>query len=130
LLRLNSTKAELVLWRRLRDRQLGGFKFVRQEPLSRYYVDFLCRDRKLIVEVDGSQHADNTSDVKRDADLEALGYRVVRVWNNEVLGNIDGVLQMLLTELLRRPPHPPTLRAGPSLSPQAGSVAHESRFFG
>jgi very-short-patch-repair endonuclease len=88
-----------VLRRQLRDRQLGGFKFVRQEPIGRYYVDFVCRERLLIVEVDGGQHADSPSDRERDARLGALGYRVIRVWNNDVLANIEGVLQMLKSEL-------------------------------
>jgi very-short-patch-repair endonuclease len=98
-LRRTSTQAELVLRRQLRDRQLGGFKFVRQEPIGRYYVDFVCRERLLIVEVDGGQHADSPSDRERDARLGALGYRVIRVWNNDVLANIEGVLQMLKSEL-------------------------------
>src|SRR3954454_7363945 len=84
-LRRSSTRAELLLWRRLRDRQLCSCKFVRQEPIGPYYVDFVCREPRLIVEVDGGQHADNPADRKRDAFLSALGYRVVRVWNNEVL---------------------------------------------
>lgn len=96
---VNSTKAELLVWRHLRNRQLGGFKFVRQEPIGHYYADFLCRERRVIVEVDGGQHADSESDRKRDADLGALGYRVIRIWNNEALQNIDGVLQTLLSEL-------------------------------
>jgi very-short-patch-repair endonuclease len=98
-LRRNSTQAELVLWRQLRDRQLGGFKFVRQEPIGAYYVDILCRELHLIVEVDGGQHADSPSDRERDARLGALGYRVIRVWNNGVLANIEGVLQMLRSEI-------------------------------
>ena len=98
-LRLNSTRAEWEVWRHLRNRQLGGFKFVRQEPIGRYYVDFLCRDRRLIVEIDGGQHSDTEADRKRDAELAARGYRVIRFWNNDVLGNIEGVMQVLLTEL-------------------------------
>src|SRR6266571_3253212 len=92
-LRQRSTRAELALWLALRDRRLGGFKFARQQPIGPYFPDFVCRERRLIVEVDGGQHADNSADQVRDAYLRALGYRVVRVWNNEVLGNLDGVLQ-------------------------------------
>src|SRR5260370_26835634 len=98
-LRRNSTDAERKLWSRLRDRQLGGFKFVRQEPVGPYYVDFICREKKLIIEVDGGQHADSAGDRRRDAELRTLGYRTVRVWNNDVLLNIDGVLEMLLSEV-------------------------------
>jgi len=98
-LRVNSTKAELLVWRHLRNRQLGGFKFVRQEPIGRYYVDFVCREQHVIIEVDGGQHADSKADQRREADLNKLGYRVIRVWNNEVLGNIEGVMHTLLSEL-------------------------------
>jgi very-short-patch-repair endonuclease len=100
-LRVNATKAELLVWRYLRDRQLGGFKFVRQEPIGRYYVDFVCRERQVIIEIDGGQHAGSESDRQRDAELGSLGYRVIRLWNNDVLGNIEGAMQMLLAELLK-----------------------------
>ncbi len=102
-----------MLWTRIRGRQLGGFKFVRQEPIGRYYVDFVCRDRHLIVELDGGQHSESTQDRQRDTELCALGYRVIRIWNNDVVDNLDGVLQMLLSELEKLP-------LTPSLSPQAG----------
>jgi very-short-patch-repair endonuclease len=65
-LRRSLTKQEFLLWRRLRNRQLEGFKFVRQEPVGPYYADFACRERQLIVEVDGSQHLESTKDVRRD----------------------------------------------------------------
>ena len=109
-LRRRSTRAELVLWRHLRDRQLDGFKFVRQEPIGPYFADFVCRDLHLVVEVDGGQHADSATDAKRDATMRDLGYRIIRVWNNEVLGNINGVLQMLKSEL-EQAPHPVPLPA-------------------
>jgi very-short-patch-repair endonuclease len=104
-LRQRGTRAEWVLWLALRDRRFGGFKFARQQPIGPYYVDFVCREQRLIVEVDGGQHSDNLADRDRDADLAALGYRVVRVWNNDVLGNIEGVLQFLQSEL-EQAPHP------------------------
>jgi very-short-patch-repair endonuclease len=106
------TRAEFALWTRIRARQLGGFKFVRQQPIGRYYADFVCRERRLIVELDGGQHLDSPTDRQRDSELSALGYRVVRFWNNDVLENPDGVLQRILSELER----PLT----PSLSPLAG----------
>jgi very-short-patch-repair endonuclease len=109
-LRRRSTRAELLLWRHLRDRQLNGFKFVRQEPIGPYVADFVCRDLHLVVEIDGSQHADSTADRKRDAMLRKLGYRTIRVWNSDVLGNIDGVLQTLKSEL-ETAPHPVPLPA-------------------
>jgi very-short-patch-repair endonuclease len=100
-LRSALTPAEAALRRRVRSRQLGGFKFVRQEPIGRYYVDFVCRERRLIVELDGGQHAGRVTDKQRDSDLSALGYRIIRIWNNDVIENIDGVLQSLLSELRR-----------------------------
>ena len=101
------------MWTRLRGRQLGGFKFVRQEPIDRYYVDFVCRERRLIIELDGGQHSERAEDGQRDRKLRAFGYRVMRIWNNDVIENLDGVLHMLLCELAKQP-------LTPSLSPQAG----------
>lgn len=98
-LRRNSTDAETRLWLKLRDRRLSGFKFSRQYPVGPYVADFVCRERKLIVEVDGGQHADNVRDRIRDDNLSAEGYRVLRVWNTDVLSNMDGVLSAILTEL-------------------------------
>jgi very-short-patch-repair endonuclease len=89
-LRRALTPAEFALWERLRDRQLGGFKFVRQEPINRYYVDFVCRERRLIIELDGGQHSERREDKRRDSTLCALGYRVIRIWNNDVIENLEG----------------------------------------
>ncbi|MGO9768211.1 MAG: endonuclease domain-containing protein [Roseiarcus sp.] len=77
-LRQNSTVAERKLWRYLRSRSLGGFKFVRREPIGPYIVDFVCREKRLIVEVDGGQHADNRRDAVRDQWLVDHRYRVLR----------------------------------------------------
>jgi very-short-patch-repair endonuclease len=109
-LRRRSTRAEWVLSLALRDRRLSGLKFMRQQPLGPYHVDFVCREQRLIIEVDGGQHADSASDRRRDAYLNLLGYRVVRVWNNDVIGNLEGVLQMLSAEL-KIAPHPVPLPA-------------------
>ena len=109
-LRRSSTRAELMLWRQLRARQLGGFKFVRQEPVGPYYPDFVCRERHLIVEVDGGQHAESAADRERDALLIGLGYQIIRIWNNQIFENIEGVLQMLRSEL-ETAPHPVPLPA-------------------
>jgi very-short-patch-repair endonuclease len=97
-LRRATTPADAKLWSKLRNRQLGGLKFTRQEPIGSYYADFVCRERRLIVEVDGGQHADRPADQQRDGALTALGYRVIRFWNNDVIENIEGVLQSLLSE--------------------------------
>jgi very-short-patch-repair endonuclease len=100
-LRRALTPAETRLWASLRNRQLGGFKFTRQEPIGRYYADFACREQRLIVELDGGQHQGSAADRQRDSDLDALGSRVLRIWNNDVIENIDGVLETLLSELRR-----------------------------
>ena len=92
-LRRALTPAEFALWARIRGRQLGGFKFVLQEPIGRYYVEFVCRERRLVVELDGGQHSERPEDRQRDSELCALGYRVIRIWNNEVIENLDEVLR-------------------------------------
>lgn len=98
-LRRNDTDAERLIWFSVRDRRLSGFKFVRQEAIGRYIVDFVCRDQKLIIEIDGGQHADNARDATRDAALAAEGYRVLRFWNSDVMSNKNGVLNTILEAL-------------------------------
>ena len=88
-LRVNQTDAETVLWNRIRNRQIDGHKFVRQEPIIGYVCDFVCRDRRLIVEVDGGQHSESAADLIRDRRLAEEGYRLLRFWNNDVLGNLE-----------------------------------------
>ena len=100
------TDAETKLWYRLRSRQLNGHKFVRQEPIGPYTVDFVCRECRLIIEVDGGQHAANMRDVVRDKWLVAHNCRVLRFWNSGVLGNIGGVLETIASALAEAPPHP------------------------
>ena len=108
-LRVNQTRAELLLWRRIRNRQIDGHKFVRQEPVEGFICDFVCRERRLIVEADGGQHNDSQSDKARDAALKAQGFRVLRFWNHDVLRNIDGVLTIIQAELSKERPLTPTL---------------------
>jgi very-short-patch-repair endonuclease len=112
-LRKNSTTAERKLWRYLRSRSLAGFKFARQEPIGPYVVDFVCREqRRLVIEVDGGQHADNRRDAVREQWLVAHRYRVLRFWNNEVLGNIEGVWDKIFAAAsAAAPPHPDPLPA-------------------
>jgi primosomal protein N' (replication factor Y) len=94
-LRSNPTEAERRLWHHLRRRQLGGFRFRRQHPIGSYITDFVCLAARLIVEVDGGQHADSPADIRRTAWLESRGYRVLRFWNSDVLTNTDGVLTVI-----------------------------------
>ena len=98
------TDAERQLWSRLRAKRLNGWKFRRQQPIGPYIADFACLDARLIVEVDGSQHADSARDAARDDWLGAQGFRIMRFWNNEVLENEDGVLVTILAAL--EPPLP------------------------
>jgi very-short-patch-repair endonuclease len=102
-LRRNQTDVEGKLWSRLRSRQLRSFKFRRQHPIGPFITDFCCFKRRLVVELDGGQHANRTADdQKRTAFLVARGYRVLRFWDNEVMENIDGVLQRIV-EVLGEP---------------------------
>ena len=98
-LRDNETSAEDRVWQALRGRQLGGLKFVRQFPIGRYFADFVCRERKIIVEIDGATHGTKrelAADAARTKALENLGYRIFRAHNDEVFENLDGVLDTLL----------------------------------
>jgi very-short-patch-repair endonuclease len=115
-LRRNQTDAERLLWFRLRDRRTAGWKFKRQVPIDRFVVDFCCADAKLIVELDGGQHDQHRD---RDADrtrvLEAMGYLVLRFWNHDVVRNMDGVLEEILSTINQNrsePPHPTPLPYG------------------
>jgi len=94
------TEPEKLFWSRVRDRRLGGYKFKRQMAIGSYIADFACVERKLIIELDGGQHADRKEyDEKRDAFLRSKGFRIIRVWNIDLLQNIDGVMEMLSVEL-------------------------------
>jgi very-short-patch-repair endonuclease len=98
-LRVDQTDAEKVLWNRIRNRQLDGHKFVRQVPIGCYICDFVCREKLLIIEVDGGQHNESAADVVRDRRLTEERYKVVRFWNNDVLSNLEGVLTTIQSEL-------------------------------
>jgi very-short-patch-repair endonuclease len=120
-LRRDSTQAELRLWNRVRSRAIDGHKFVRQEPLGRYVVDFLCREKRLVIELDGGQHQGNTKDVVRDRWLREHNYRILRVWNNDVMTNMDGVLEAIAQALdAETPPHPASASGESRPLPQAG----------
>ena len=113
-LRNNATNAERALWRHLSKRQLQGFKFSRQMPVGPFICDFLCRERMLVVEVDGGQHAESARDATRTAYLEDQGYRVIRFWNNEVMGNLEGVIDAIALALTSTPPPTPTASSKPA----------------
>ncbi|MCA3561152.1 MAG: endonuclease domain-containing protein [Aestuariivirga sp.] len=120
-LRKSETAAEKRLWQALRDRRLDGHKFVRQATVGPYIADFLCRERKLIVELDGATHssdADILSDRRRTAHLGRLGYKVVRLQNSDVLNAMD-LAVMVIREALREFPSPAP-RAAERPLPQSG----------
>jgi very-short-patch-repair endonuclease len=94
-LRRNQTDAERTMWLLLRDRRLGGAKFRRQLPIGTYVADFVSIEHRLIVELDGGQHADSAFDVRRDAFLAANGWRVLRFCNNDTMRNRAGVLETI-----------------------------------
>jgi very-short-patch-repair endonuclease len=95
-----------VLWHALRDR-LAAYKFRRQHPIGQRVADFACPAYKLVVELDGADHARETNtDAERSAELATHGYRVLRFWNNDVLQNLDGVLATIGREVGAAPPHP------------------------
>jgi very-short-patch-repair endonuclease len=95
-LRRHSTDAEALLWKKLRARQLRGIKFRRQQPIEEFIVDFVSFEKRLIIELDGGQHAEaRQRDMERDRLLRSHGFEVLRFWNNEVLENIGGVLEVI-----------------------------------
>ncbi|WP_417614996.1 endonuclease domain-containing protein [Parasphingorhabdus sp.] len=99
-LRRHKTDAEALLWSRLRNRQMENAKFRFQAPFDDYIADFLCHSAGLIIELDGSQHADNSRDKNRDAVMEIAGYRVIRFWNSEIFDNLEGVLEEIRQAVL------------------------------
>jgi very-short-patch-repair endonuclease len=98
------TDAERAIWRLLRDRRMEGWRFRRQEPIGRCIVDFICFEARLVIEVDGGQHFESKVDEERDAYLRSQGFRVLRLWNTDVLANRDGVYRIIMTALTRCAP--------------------------
>lgn len=90
------TEAENKLWQEFRDRRLDSLKFRLQVPIGNYIVDFLCLEAKLIVEIDGSQHADSDYDRKRDIVLNERGFRVLRFWNDDIMRDLDAVYATII----------------------------------
>ncbi len=106
-LRERSTDAEKVLWQYLRAKRFAGLKFKRQQPIGNYIVDFVCFEKKLIIELDGGQHAqpaEKQKDSQRDLWFEEQGYKVLRFWDNELFADIESVLEVIWAHC---PVHPP-----------------------
>jgi very-short-patch-repair endonuclease len=123
-MRAHPTEAEKRLWSILRDRRLLAFKFRRQQVIEPYIVDFVCLSERVIIEADGSQHADDKDDARRDAFLRSQDFRVLRFWNNQILGETAAVSSTIFAELF---PHPPKPAAWAPPSPARGEglgVAH------
>jgi very-short-patch-repair endonuclease len=126
-LRNDMTDAENCLWRRLRGRQIHGYKFRRQHPYMDYVLDFVCLEKQLILEVDGGQHLESEQDRIRDGRLSAAGFRILRFWNNQVLQDTEAVVEMIWSALQEESekisspslPHPP-----PSLPLEGGGANH------
>jgi very-short-patch-repair endonuclease len=116
-LRRNATDVEKLLWQHLRQPPFKEHHFRRQATIGPYFCDFASHKLKLVIELDGGQHADNPADARRTAELESKGYRVLRFWNNEVIENLEGVLSVLLTATEQA--SPPT----PDASPPPGSAS-------
>ncbi|MDD2499967.1 MAG: DUF559 domain-containing protein [Geobacter sp.] len=118
-LRNNSTDAERLLWRYLRNSQLEGVKFRRQQPIEAYIVDFVSFDKRIVIELDGGQHAENMMyDQQRDSCLQRNGFVVLRFWNNDLFENIEGVLEVIrqhCLEVTSPSPRPPPARGGGAL---------------
>jgi very-short-patch-repair endonuclease len=104
-MRSQATDAEHRLWQILRAHRFAGYKFRRQVPIDFYIADFVCFARRLIIELDGGQHAASTGDKRRDTYLEREGFRVLRIWNNDIFENEEGVAALILSAL-RLPPLP------------------------
>ncbi|WEK47009.1 MAG: endonuclease domain-containing protein [Candidatus Andeanibacterium colombiense] len=109
-MRREPTDAERKLWSILRGKRLSGRKFKRQQQIDRYIADFVCFEARLIVEADGSQHAESPSDAQRDAYLTGQGFRLLRFWNNDILTNPDGVATAVLAALETPLPNPSPAR--------------------
>ena len=117
-MRRSPTDAERRLWSMLRDRRMPAFKFKRQFVIDPYIVDFVCFERRLIVEADGSQHAESEYDQRRDRFLRSEGFSVLRFWNNDVLQNSASVFDAIFVALTT--PHPPKPSAWAPPSPARG----------
>lgn len=111
-LRNNATDAERALWHAISARKVSGVRFNRQVPISPFICDFVARSINLVIEVDGGQHNDEV-DAERTRYIEAQGFRVIRFWNNDVLGNIEGVVKEIIRVIADMPsPDPSRTREG------------------
>jgi len=121
-LRKRLTDAERLLWRHLRNRELGGWKFKRQYPVGPFIVDFICVEKNVVIEVDGGQHAENEDqDIQRSAYLNKMGYRILRFWNNQVLEETESVLEAIFAILAAVKQNSPSPQPSPPLGERGNS---------
>jgi very-short-patch-repair endonuclease len=114
-LRKRPTDAERLLWKHLKAKQLEGFKFRRQQPIGNYVADFVCFEKRIVVEIDGSQHAvekEREKDITRDSWFTKQGFKILRFWNNEVMQQTEGVLEVIKNTCLSCPSLTPPTRRG------------------
>ena len=113
-LRKGSTNAENLLWKQLRAKRLLGLKFRRQEPIGKYIVDFVCHEKKIIIELDGGQHSEHEEkDQKRDEWFRSEGFKILRLWNNDVLSQTEEILEIIAKKCLESPsPSSPPIKGG------------------
>ena len=123
-LRRDMTDVERWLWSKLRDRRLGGHKFVRQLPVGPFFADFGCREARLIVELDGSQQAENDRDVLRDSFLVGQGFAVLRFWNHEVARGITDACETILSAVEGRSEPYDRHRVAAPQNPSSGPSGH------
>ena len=115
-LRNSSTEAEIKLWQQLSARKVRGVRFNRQYPIGQFIADFVSRQKRLVIEIDGGQHAANIEyDARRTRFLNAQGYRVIRFWNSEILDNLEGVVEVIGRTLDNMPSPNPSRRREASL---------------
>ena len=101
-LRKEMTEAEKKLWQYLRAKQVFGIKFRRQQQINNYIVDFYCPSKRIIIELDGGQHANNIKDKERDKFMEDKGIKVIRIWDNDIMNNIEGVMEHIMNIIKNR----------------------------
>jgi very-short-patch-repair endonuclease len=123
------TDAEHRLWSALRGHRLDGLSSRRQALIGRFIVDFVCHERRIVIEVDGGQHAENARDVERDRWLESKGYRILRFWNHDVLRNRNGVLEMIVAAAAEHTPlpNPPPQGGRGQTAPSLDAVPQSQR---
>ena len=125
-LRNEATPAERKLWSQLSRSQLGQ-KFSRQMPIGPFIADFLCRSHRLVIEIDGGQHCESASDPSRTRFIESQGFRVIRFWNNEVMGNLEGVIIRITEALALSPPPTPSRKREGNQAPLPLAGGEEAR---